>query len=264
MWKIYYMIEDGLISYKELTQIEYCNLTITKDGKFYFHCNEKDYLVHRPDGPAVEMPCGSKFWMKDGKQHRTNGPAVEQPGTDGRYYLNGVEYKSKKDFLTMANQFGDTGKMKLSADLKVGDVIKIENKGMWNNLTDCDKIIGREIVIDHITNGRPFFKMEADPPRLIYVDDTVFPFEFIREAATTTMADIKADFIAAPPKKKRRTRLEKQLSDVVKYKNEIVGDLYNHIALKLKPQSRFMLMAALIEEFGNKDPDVFDTVHYLI
>ena len=39
---------------------------------------------HRTDGPALELPNGTKAWFVDGKRHRTNGPAVE--------YANGHKY----------------------------------------------------------------------------------------------------------------------------------------------------------------------------
>ena len=38
-----------------------------------------DDQLHREDGPAVELPEGTRFWFLNGKLHREDGPAVERP-----------------------------------------------------------------------------------------------------------------------------------------------------------------------------------------
>jgi hypothetical protein len=41
----------------------------------YNYCNNK--ILHRLDGPAVELADGNKAWYMDGKRHRLDGPAYE-------------------------------------------------------------------------------------------------------------------------------------------------------------------------------------------
>ena len=47
---------------------------------------------HRLDGPALEYPNGTKFWMVHGKYHRTDGAAIEYSNGRKEYWLNGKQY----------------------------------------------------------------------------------------------------------------------------------------------------------------------------
>ena len=42
----------------------------------------RDGLLHREDGPAVERSNGSREWYRGGKLHRGDGPAVEYADGD--------------------------------------------------------------------------------------------------------------------------------------------------------------------------------------
>jgi len=48
----------------------------------------KDDLLHREDGPAVELTGGIKMWYKNGARHREDGPAIEWPDDSKEWYLN--------------------------------------------------------------------------------------------------------------------------------------------------------------------------------
>jgi hypothetical protein len=45
--------------------------------------------LHRLDGPAVELPDGTKDWYLNGKLHREGGPAVEDANGERHWYLDG-------------------------------------------------------------------------------------------------------------------------------------------------------------------------------
>jgi len=55
----------------------------------------KDDLLHREDGPAIELTIGFKGWILNNKYHRVDGPAVEFSNGIHSWYLNGVYIKCK-------------------------------------------------------------------------------------------------------------------------------------------------------------------------
>jgi hypothetical protein len=50
-------------------------LTVEPDGTKQWR--NKDGELHRPNGPAIEYPDGSKWWYRNGQLHREDGPAVD-------------------------------------------------------------------------------------------------------------------------------------------------------------------------------------------
>jgi len=72
--------EEAPVNSSDKYQVE-----VFKDGTKLWR---KDGILHREDGPAVEMGDGSKSWYKDGKLHRENGPAVEDNGYKAWYKNN--------------------------------------------------------------------------------------------------------------------------------------------------------------------------------
>ena len=63
-------------------------------------CWSKDGLLHREDGPAVELANGRREWFINGDRHREDGPAVvEADGQCSWYWRNMlVEAKSQEEF----------------------------------------------------------------------------------------------------------------------------------------------------------------------
>lgn len=51
----------------------------------------KEHLLHRTDGPAVEREDGGKEWWLNGKLHRTDGPAIETGNGETYWYLNDIQ-----------------------------------------------------------------------------------------------------------------------------------------------------------------------------
>lgn len=49
----------------------------------------RDGLLHREDGPAVEYADGSREWFLDGQRHREDGPAIEYHDGTHEWYLDG-------------------------------------------------------------------------------------------------------------------------------------------------------------------------------
>ena len=54
---------------------------------------------HREDGPAIECADGNKSWYRNGQLHREDGPAIEFANGKKEYWLLGIQYKTKKDYL---------------------------------------------------------------------------------------------------------------------------------------------------------------------
>lgn len=93
-------------------------------GTFYYN---KNSMLHRKDGPAIEYSNGGKQWWVNGKRHREDGPAIidnfckqwyingELHREDGPaieynngskfYFLNNHQY-SEREFFAM-KRFGD-------------------------------------------------------------------------------------------------------------------------------------------------------------
>jgi hypothetical protein len=43
---------------------------------------------HREDGPAIQLPSGTKSWYIKGKHHRADGPAIERADGYKAWYIN--------------------------------------------------------------------------------------------------------------------------------------------------------------------------------
>ena len=71
---------------------EYSYIKINKYGKFYYSDEEKT-ILHREDGPAVELVSGFKSWWINGKRHREDGPAIEWDTGDREWFINGLLHR---------------------------------------------------------------------------------------------------------------------------------------------------------------------------
>lgn len=71
-----------------------------KDGGTLHYWDWKR-IVHRIDGPAIELADGEKRWFIDGECHREYGPAIESADGEKKWYLNGkrIKFLSKKALL---------------------------------------------------------------------------------------------------------------------------------------------------------------------
>jgi hypothetical protein len=63
-------------------------LELPNGTKYWF----KEGKCHRTDGPAVEHADGAKSWFVEGRLHRTDGPAVEYANGNKYWYIDGIEY----------------------------------------------------------------------------------------------------------------------------------------------------------------------------
>lgn len=55
---------------------------------------DKDWKIHRKNGPAIEYTWGTQCWYKHGKNHRLDGPAIIVPqgkDTVKHWYIDGEE-----------------------------------------------------------------------------------------------------------------------------------------------------------------------------
>lgn len=78
-----------------MSQAQYIEINELGD-KFYYKDREMK-ILHRLDGPAVELSNGIKFWYVNGEAHRLDGPAVEYPNGCKSWYING-EKLSEEEF----------------------------------------------------------------------------------------------------------------------------------------------------------------------
>jgi hypothetical protein len=85
--KNHQIIENGII----YDVVEYNN------GDKYWYLNG---LLHRENGPAVELIEGDKFWRLNGKLHRVNGPACDYNNGDKSWYFNDeqISCSSQEEF----------------------------------------------------------------------------------------------------------------------------------------------------------------------
>jgi hypothetical protein len=67
-------------------------------GGAVWYCKPGTDLLHRLDGPAIELEDGSKFWYVNDRRHREDGPAVEHANGRVEYWIEGKKY-SRKAFL---------------------------------------------------------------------------------------------------------------------------------------------------------------------
>ena len=59
------------------------------DGSVLVH-HDGSKMLHREDGPAVELPARYKLWYIYGKKHRVDGPAFQPLGMGlPRWYIDG-------------------------------------------------------------------------------------------------------------------------------------------------------------------------------
>jgi len=49
-------------------------------------------LLHREDGPAIELLNGDKKWYVNGLLYREDGPAIERANGDKEWYVHGIKY----------------------------------------------------------------------------------------------------------------------------------------------------------------------------
>lgn len=62
------------------------------NGIFYYKDKEKT-ILHREDGPAIELKSGSKLWYFNGNFHREDGPAIEWGDGTKEWYVNGKRHR---------------------------------------------------------------------------------------------------------------------------------------------------------------------------
>jgi hypothetical protein len=76
-----------------------------RDGITY-DLGQRDKLLHRVDGPAVEFASGTKVWYIDGKRHRTDGPALEYAIGGREWWIDGKFY-SEQNFNNLIKQINE-------------------------------------------------------------------------------------------------------------------------------------------------------------
>ncbi len=68
--------------------------------EWYKSCTD---ILHRENGPAIELADGDKYWYKGGKKHRLDGPAIEYANGEKLWYIEGKKY-TEAEFLRTNKQ----------------------------------------------------------------------------------------------------------------------------------------------------------------
>jgi len=76
---------------------------VTCDGDKYYYLNQEMRILHREDGPAVELVNGTKKWYINGKLHRENGPALMFSNGTKEWYCHGKLHRSIGPAVEYAN-----------------------------------------------------------------------------------------------------------------------------------------------------------------
>jgi hypothetical protein len=88
--------EDSGLNIGALTEQEEKTGDVSSDGESTLRINtngtkiwrNKQRLLHRRDGPAVEFTSGEKNWYVNGKLHRLDGPAIKHANGINAWYIN--------------------------------------------------------------------------------------------------------------------------------------------------------------------------------
>ena len=75
-----YYTTNGILHRTDGPAMELCD-----DTKLWM----RNGLKHRTDGPAVTRASGSKEWWQNGRLHRTDGPAIIYSNGRKEWYING-------------------------------------------------------------------------------------------------------------------------------------------------------------------------------
>ena len=68
-------------------------IKINEYGTKHYYSDAAMKILHRLDGPAIELADGSKLWCVDGKRHRLDGPAIEYADGSKEWYVEGKRHR---------------------------------------------------------------------------------------------------------------------------------------------------------------------------
>lgn len=139
-------LKDGKVWFIYLTDDEYNkNIIIDKDGKWNVKIDEKQFLIHNLDGPAIINTCPSGeqdlIYMADGLYHREDGPALifntDKYNKRKSYWLKGNCIKSASEWENAINKIrsdNKPGKITITATQKPWCVCYLKDGGVENIL----------------------------------------------------------------------------------------------------------------------------------
>jgi hypothetical protein len=128
----------------------------SEDGTITYTLNG---LLHREDGPAIELNNGAKAWYINGELHRTDGPAIEYSTGDKEWWLEGIRYTENfkqlfKEVNVNVEQYVDeygTARYKLNGALhrEDGPAIKyLDGEKQWFKNGERHREDGPAVVYD--------------------------------------------------------------------------------------------------------------------
>jgi hypothetical protein len=91
----------------------------------------KDGLLHREDGPAVELPNGDKEWCQFGQYHRVDGPAVERQSGYEAWYQFGLLHRANGPAVTFADYSAQWYRLGVLHRLEGPAIDDINGKSEW-------------------------------------------------------------------------------------------------------------------------------------
>jgi len=84
-------LKSKKLEYNKIMQEQY--IYIDKYGDKYYYKDREMTMLHRLDGPAVELSDGDKAWWVDGKRHRLDGPASEYADGTKAWWVDGKRHR---------------------------------------------------------------------------------------------------------------------------------------------------------------------------
>ena len=79
-------------------------IIIDEYGNKYYYKDKAMTILHREDGPAIELAGGGKAWYINGKRHRKDGPAIEDADGHKEWYVDGVKHDEREFLLKTAKE----------------------------------------------------------------------------------------------------------------------------------------------------------------
>lgn len=98
--------KEGILisSFEKINGLQ-CVKSFYQDGNIRYERWEKDFRLHREDGPAlIDMESNLKEWWFNGQLHRVDGPAQIKENL-ARWWYKGKEYTKEKYFRMIKKKY---------------------------------------------------------------------------------------------------------------------------------------------------------------
>jgi len=102
-------------------------------------------VLHREDGPAVELANGARGWYINGKLHREDGPAVEDANGTRAWWRNGKNHRDDGPAVEYANGhrawYINDHSISILTKKQLIKYMEVNNLTIAHLLTDSDELV---------------------------------------------------------------------------------------------------------------------------